>query len=63
MIHTPPGSRYIEGEVSTWENFSYPVLAKVLEKDIPILENQCTKSLILIPRRAFMINVTYSGKL
>ena len=49
-------SRYIDGEVPTWENFFDPVLEKGLEKDIPVLKNQCTKSLFFITKTAFRIN-------
>ena len=44
-------SRYIDGEVHTWEKFFHPVL----EKDIPALENQCTNSLFLTIMRALSI--------
>ena len=58
-------SRYIDGKVPTREMFFDPVLEKVLEKDIPVLENECTTSLFLTTRRAFCfgIKLTCSGKL
>ena len=62
---TPEGGniKYIDWEVPTWKNSFDPVPEKVLEKDVPVLKNQGTKSLFLTTRRAFRINLTCSGKL
>ena len=36
-------SRYIDGEVPTWENFFDPVVENFLEKDIPVLKKSMNK--------------------
>ena len=50
-------------EVPTWENLFNTVLEKVIEKDIPVPENQYTKSLFFTTWKAFRVNLTFSRKL
>ena len=52
-----------DGEVPTWDNLSYPVLDKYLEKDLPVLEKSsqtypCTRSLFFSNMTEYMINLT-----